>query len=147
MPVDFCRHLVGKLSDKCLSSVIALRHTLLLSQWSYGHFLKLTDSILFELDDKSSPFNSTHYIVLYPQNGDRIVTIDSVMSLYPMYTSETPKLCSLGLIRLRWLLMTSQSQDSAFSHSTIRRFVVHHSATDYPSRQNKLQYHVRINCV
>jgi len=48
MPVDFCRHLVGKLSDKCLSSVIALRHTLLLSQWSYGHFLKLTDSILFE---------------------------------------------------------------------------------------------------
>ena len=27
-----------------------------------------------------------HYIVLYPQNGDRIVTIDSVTSLYPMYT-------------------------------------------------------------
>ena len=27
-----------------------------------------------------------HYIVLYPQNGDRIVTIDSVTSLHPMYT-------------------------------------------------------------
>ena len=27
-----------------------------------------------------------HYIVLYPQNGDRIVTTDSVMSLCPMYT-------------------------------------------------------------
>ena len=26
-----------------------------------------------------------HYIVLYPQNGDRIVTIDSVTSLHPMY--------------------------------------------------------------
>ena len=24
-------------------------------------FLKLTDSVLFELHDKSSPFNSTHY--------------------------------------------------------------------------------------
>jgi len=27
-----------------------------------------------------------HYIVLYPQNGDRIVTIDSVTSLHAMYT-------------------------------------------------------------
>ena len=26
-----------------------------------------------------------HYVVLYPQNGDRIVTIDSVTSLHPMY--------------------------------------------------------------
>jgi len=32
-----------------------------------------------------SPFNSTHYIVLHPQDGDRIVTIDSVTSLCPMY--------------------------------------------------------------
>jgi len=30
-------------------------------------------------------FNSTHYIVLYPQNGDRIATIDSVTSLRRMY--------------------------------------------------------------
>ena len=27
-----------------------------------------------------------HYVVLYPQNGDRIETIDSVTSLHPMYT-------------------------------------------------------------
>ena len=26
-----------------------------------------------------------HYIVLYPQNGDRIVSIDSVASIHPMY--------------------------------------------------------------
>jgi len=26
-----------------------------------------------------------HYIVLYPQNGDRFVTIDSVTSLHAMY--------------------------------------------------------------
>jgi len=54
----------------------------------YGHFLKPTDSILFEQHDKSSPFNSTHHIVLYQQNGDRIVTTDSVVtSLHtrPMY--------------------------------------------------------------
>ena len=30
------------------------------------------------------PFNSTHYIVLYPQNDNHIVTIDSVMSLHPI---------------------------------------------------------------
>jgi len=30
-----------------------------------------------------SPRNSTHYLVLYPQNGDRIVTIDSVTLLHP----------------------------------------------------------------
>ena len=28
--------------------------------------------------------------MLYPQNGDRIVTIDSVTSLYPMYSSVNP---------------------------------------------------------
>ena len=31
--------------------------------------------VLLEQHDKSSPFNSTHYVVLYPQNGDRTVTI------------------------------------------------------------------------
>jgi len=30
-----------------------------------------------------------HYIVLYPQNGDRIVTIDAVTSLHPMYRRST----------------------------------------------------------
>ena len=33
--------------------------------------------------DVSLPLNSTHYAMLYPQNGDRIVTIDSVTSLHP----------------------------------------------------------------
>ena len=31
--------------------------------------------MLFQLYDQSSPFNSTHH-VLYPQNVDRVVTID-----------------------------------------------------------------------
>ena len=34
----------------------------------------------------SSPFNSTHYVVLYPQNGDRVVTTDSVTWLHRVYT-------------------------------------------------------------
>ena len=60
-------------------TAIALnKYDLLISQSSRGHFLKLTDSILFEKHDKSSPFGSKHYVVLYAQNGDRIVTIDSV---------------------------------------------------------------------
>jgi len=54
-----------------------------------GHVLKLSDSILFEYYNKSSPFKATHYVVLYPQNGDHIVNIDSVMSLHPMYKSHT----------------------------------------------------------
>jgi len=37
----------------------------------------------------SSSFNSTRYIMLYPQNGDRIATIDSVTSLDLMYTADT----------------------------------------------------------
>ena len=27
-----------------------------------------------------------HYIVLYPQNGNHVMTIDSVTSLHPVYT-------------------------------------------------------------
>jgi len=30
--------------------------------------------------------NSTHYVMLYPQNGERIVPIDPVTSIRPMYT-------------------------------------------------------------
>jgi len=40
---------------------------------------------LSEQHGKSSPFNSTHCSVLYPQNGDRIVTIDSVTPVRRMY--------------------------------------------------------------
>jgi len=35
-----------------------------------------------------------HYVVLYPQNGDRIVTIDSVTSLHPVYGTACQKLQS-----------------------------------------------------
>jgi len=42
--------------------------------------------MLFKYHEKSSPLNSTHYAVLYPQNGDRIVAIDSVPSLNHMYS-------------------------------------------------------------
>jgi len=42
--------------------------------------------MLFKKHDKSSPLNFTHYAVLYPQNDDRIVAIDSVTSLiHPVY--------------------------------------------------------------
>jgi len=43
--------------------------------------------MLFKHYNKSSPLNSTHYAMLYPQNGDRIVDIDSVTSLQPMYSA------------------------------------------------------------
>jgi len=34
------------------------------------------------------PLKSTHYTVLYAQNGVRIVTIDYVTSLYPVYSRQ-----------------------------------------------------------
>jgi len=42
--------------------------------------------MLFKYHDKSSPLNSTDYAMLYPQIGDRIVAIESVTSVHPMYT-------------------------------------------------------------
>ena len=49
----------------------------------------LNQLIQFYLNNtKSEPLNSTHYAVLYPQNGDRIVTIDYVTSHHPMYTNR-----------------------------------------------------------
>ena len=48
--------------------------------------------------EKSSPFNSTHYIVLYPQNGDRIVTIYSVTSLHPVYSFGGVAIRYVGLL-------------------------------------------------
>jgi len=42
---------VAILSEKLLEmfvALIALKYALLVSQWSYGHFLKLTDTILFQ---------------------------------------------------------------------------------------------------
>ena len=46
----------------------------------------VTGQILFERDGKSSPTNYTHYTKLYPQNGERIVTIDAVTSFHRMYS-------------------------------------------------------------
>jgi len=45
--------------------------------------------MLFKLQDKSSPPSYKHYAMLYPQNGDRIVAIDSVTSLHPICMSRT----------------------------------------------------------
>jgi len=41
--------------------------------------------MLFKQHDKSSLLNSTHYATLYPQNGDRIVAVDFVTSIHPVY--------------------------------------------------------------
>ena len=71
MPVEFCRHLVGKTG-----------------QWSYISWTNWF--ILLEKHDQSSSFNSRRYIVLYPRNGDRIVTIDSVTLLHPSHPFNGP---------------------------------------------------------
>jgi len=60
--------------------------------------------MLFKQHDNSSPLNSTHYAMLYPQNGDRIVAVHFVTSFHPMCTSAAQRTCehhieSLGLSR------------------------------------------------
>jgi len=67
--------------------VTAIRYALSVSQGTYRHFLKVTGSILFEYHDRSSPFNATHFIMSYPQNGVSVVTVDSVTSLHRMYNT------------------------------------------------------------
>ena len=85
-------------------TLIALKYALLVSQWSYGHFLKLTDSVFLNNTINICHLTQRIVIVLYPQNGDRIVSIDSVTALQPMYTnllklqpndSETPVSCTV----------------------------------------------------
>ena len=49
MPVNFFRHLVGTKLSELFVPVIALIYALMVSLCSHGsHFLKLTDSVLFE---------------------------------------------------------------------------------------------------
>jgi len=47
----------------------------------------VTDEILFAIHGNSSLINSKHYVKLYPQNGDRIVTNDFATSFHPMSTA------------------------------------------------------------
>ena len=41
--------------------------------------------MLFKYHDKALTLNSIHYAMLYPQNGDHIMAIESATSLHPMY--------------------------------------------------------------
>jgi len=52
----------------------------------YGHFLK---AIQFYSNDKSCRRNYPHDVVLYPKNGDGVMTVDSVTSLHPMSTTTS----------------------------------------------------------
>jgi len=97
----FCRHLVGKtLKNVCHCDIAYIRFvgkSVIIWTFSLN-----TDSILFRWHDKSSPFNSTHHVVLYPQNGDRIVTIYYVTSLHPVYTVKSIMLMLPTAAASRW---------------------------------------------
>jgi len=72
MPAGFRCHVVGK------CSLLWYRlNTLCWSVNDHGdivldHFIQF---YLNNLRNKSSPINSTHYVMLYPQNGDSFVTV------------------------------------------------------------------------
>ena len=84
---------------------MSFKYALSAGWWSCGHFPQL---VKFYSNNtvKSSPINSTRYAKLYPQNGDRIVAIDSVTTFYPMYFKQT---CSfhLPVSATRWVLFAS----------------------------------------
>ena len=87
MPAGFRRHLVCK-TLKNVFFHCDIAEIRFVGKVVIIHFHKPTDRILFKYD-KSSPLNSTHHFyMLYPQNGDRIVAIDSVTSLHPVYKRQ-----------------------------------------------------------
>ena len=49
--------------------------------------------MLFKEHHEASLYNCTHYAMLYPQNGDRIVAVDSVTSLHPAYRGPDASFC------------------------------------------------------
>ena len=87
MPAGFRRHLVGKTLRTvfhCDIAEIRFVGKLVIIQT----FHKSKDRMLFKQYDNSSPLNSTHYAMIYPQNGDRIVAIDSVTSPPSVYVFD-----------------------------------------------------------
>ena len=52
--------------------------------------IKNTQGDSYVIRGKSSSINSTHYAKLYPQNGERIVTLDSVTSIHPFRSVSMP---------------------------------------------------------
>jgi len=69
--------------------------------------------------DKSSPFNLTCYTMLYPQNVNRIVTVESVTLLRPVYTA----VCLGGSVA-EWLLCWTRAQKVFKSQSRCCRVTV-----------------------
>ena len=61
-----------------------------------------------------------HYIVLYPQNGDRIITIESVTSLHPMlaytvFDRRYARHILLWSLPLAWIAYATDSAESVLS--------------------------------
>ena len=70
-------------------TVIALKYALLLSQWSRGHFLKLTDSIFIRIT-RITRLLTQRIVSCYTRKMAIVswfVTTDSVTSLHPVYSA------------------------------------------------------------
>ena len=103
MQAGFRSHLVGKsLRNVCtvISALLVLRAVkrvcVCVCVWYYGSdhmdiFINQRIECYLNNTIKSSLLNSTHYAVLQPQNGDRIVAIDSVTSFHPVCILTTRK--------------------------------------------------------
>ena len=83
MPVGFRRHLVGK----TLFSLWYRWNTLC---WQASNHTDIFINQRIECYiNNTTNLNSMYYAMLYPQNGDRIVAIDSVTSLHPVYICQS----------------------------------------------------------
>jgi len=89
MPADFRRHFVGK----TLRNVSCCDYRLNTLCWSVSDSseIVLDYMIQYYLNNAINlhPLTpkSKLYVILYPQNGDRFVTIDSVTSLHLIYSA------------------------------------------------------------
>jgi len=85
MPAGFRRHLVGKTVVNVFHCDIAeIRFVGKLV--TIRHFINQRTECYLNYRINLRPPSYTHYAMLYPQNGDRIMAIDSVTSLHPMYS-------------------------------------------------------------
>ena len=71
-------------SNACCQTCGSLRNTSAMGELLTSNQYQLSQFVS-EQHDKSSPLNSTHYVMLCPQNGDRVDRYDSVTLLHPMY--------------------------------------------------------------
>jgi len=79
--------------------------------------------MLFKQHNKSSPLNSTHCAMLYPQNGVRVVAIDSVTSPPYVFRCGCSHGSALTPVCELWNLVELVRREQGFSRLVIESVI------------------------